>query len=181
MAVEKVYRRLAIAMLVAWLLATMSLWWFAFYGVGEVDSNWLERARSACFGTDQSGLPDTYGWMVLVLAPMFFLSALILALGSEVWGGLTELSSNVLGKVVIIVLISTAVYESAWAREKILHGIKISRAPELTLSYGDLPEFYPRTNKAAPNFRLLNHLGEQVSLSDFKGDVCNTYVRFCTL
>ena len=62
-----------------------------FYRAPDITPEWLLRAQSVCFGTTQTGLPDTYGWLVLALGPLSMLLGLVVALGRDLRCGLVGL------------------------------------------------------------------------------------------
>ncbi|MCB0343855.1 MAG: SCO family protein [Bdellovibrionales bacterium] len=159
------YAFTALALLIGWLLATMILWWFALYQTAESTPEWLLRARAVCFGTNESGLPDTYGWTVLTLAPLSMLLSLIVALGAEVRASLSFLTKRLAGKLAILGVSLLVSLQVAWATQRIQDGLAVtytSFAPE-----GDeaLPTTYPRTSRDAPDFELIDQTGQHVSLA----------------
>ena len=75
--------RAGIALSVFWLLVTVMWWALAFVPVAEPPT-WLVDARSVCFGSTENGLPDTYGWIVLVLGPASMLAGILGAWGRDI-------------------------------------------------------------------------------------------------
>ncbi|KAB2962113.1 MAG: hypothetical protein F9K18_10275, partial [Thermoanaerobaculia bacterium] len=72
--------RFALAGFLAWFAITVSWWALAFIPLPAPPA-WLERTRAVCFGTLPNGLPDTWGWMLLLLGPLSMLTFL-----AAVWG-----------------------------------------------------------------------------------------------
>ncbi|MCC6220136.1 MAG: SCO family protein [Deltaproteobacteria bacterium] len=153
-----------------WLVVTAFFWGFAFYRAPVASSDWLLRAQSACFGTSETGLPDTYGWMVLILAPSSFLVAILVAIGSDLYRGLRGVSSNgIIAKVFygfVAVLISV---EAIWVAGRVQEGLGIAEASFTSTNAEGLPEFYPRSRNEAPEFLLIDQFGKEVSLASMNG------------
>ena len=157
-------------MLVGWLMVTMFLWWFALYQTPEAAPDWLVRARAVCFGTDETGLPDTYGWWVLILAPLSFLAALLVTFSSELTEGVPKASASTAGKFNLLLLTLLVITECAWATQRIREGLAIANAdygPDISTA---LPEGYPKTMRPAPPFALVDQDGQRVSLEELKGN-----------
>lgn len=166
---EQAYHLTALALFAAWLLTTMLLWWFALYQTAASTPEWLLRARAVCFGTTESGLPDTYGWTVLTLAPLSFLAALIAALYGELRAGLARVAKGAAGKVALLATLLLVSYQVAWAAQRIQNGLDVAFASFAPDDEGRLPANYPRLDRPAPEFSLLNHRGEDVSLASVSG------------
>lgn len=153
-----------------WLLGTMFLWWFAFYESGGTDeSDWLKQAQAACFGVNSHGLPSSGGWLLLTLAPLLFLVSIIIAFGEDLKVALLSFSSSSSGKGVIIMMSLITVAQVAWAGNEVMERQRIAKATELPFQTGVLPDNYPQTYLEAPDFSLVNYLGDTVTLSQFKG------------
>jgi hypothetical protein len=73
----------AAAAFAGWLAVTATWWALAFAPLPVPDA-WLAAARAVCFGTLPNGLPDTWGWMLLVLGPLSMLAFLLAVWGREV-------------------------------------------------------------------------------------------------
>jgi len=161
--------RSPVLMLGLWLLATLTLWGFAFFPTAGVAPEWLEAARNACFGTMSNGLPETSGWMVLTLGPVSFLIGLFVTWPKELKGGLRDLRKIALGKAILAVLVMTVVWEASWVGMRIRQGIQIANADFRAVANGDLPESYPLTNRPAPDFELIDQSGSRFSLKGMQG------------
>lgn len=148
-----------ILLLLLWLIPTMILWALAFYQVPAGTPEWLARAQSACFGTDSTGLPSAQGWTILILAPLTIISAAIVAFVDELKQGLRLLVTNRLGQLLIVLLAIVLSIQTYWIAGRIKSGFVI-----LNLSYQPIdglqfPENYPKVNKAAPDFQLIDQYG----------------------
>lgn len=147
-----------------WWVAT-SLWWaFAFFPSSEESSSWLAQAKNACFGTLSDGLPDTYGWMLLILGPLSFLIGLFVTWPRELLDGWH--SSRALRQLIYF-LLAVTLLQSGWVAERIGEGLAIRTISYESQILDSLPENYPKLNALAPDFALLNHRGEVVRLSQF--------------
>lgn len=61
--------RWALAGMIAMFVITAAWWALALWPVAEAPA-WLERTRYVCFGVNETGLPDTTGWVGLIGAPL---------------------------------------------------------------------------------------------------------------
>ena len=152
-----------------WLLATMALWGFAFYHTSGATPEWLRRAQSACFGTDESGLPDTYGWTVLIIAPLSMLLAVITTFKNEICHELSCLLESRRWKILIAGFAMLFALESLWIGDRIKTGLAILNTTYDSLDSGKLPLTYPRTSKPAPQFDLVDQNSKSVSTSSLQG------------
>ena len=159
----------AVALFTAWLIVTMLLWLLAFYRAPDSTPQWLLRAQLVCFGTSESGLPDTYGWLILILAPLSFIASLAVVLGREFIEGINAVASKVPGALCIFILLSLLTWESVWATGQIKRGLEIAHADYSITSTKKFPSDYPRTDKPLPEFKLVNQNSKQVSPAALKG------------
>lgn len=162
--------RVPLWMLLFWLLATMGWWAFAF-APASGSPEWFLAARNACFGTLENGLPDTYGWMVLVLAPGSMLLGLLVAWYDELKAGLLGALFAPRGRFTLLVLATLIAAEGWMVGGVIRKGLQVSAMSFRSDETGELPPDYPRTAKAPPEFSLVNQHGHQVRLADLKGKV----------
>lgn len=158
-----------LALLLGWLAATMFLWWLAFYRAPETTPEWLIRAQSVCFGTNESGIPDTYGWAMLTLGPLSFLGALFAAMGTEIRAAGRHILQSMSGKAAAAVLLMLLAAQGAWAAQRVQEGLAVLRTDYLPEQSGRLPEAYPRGSEPAPWFALQDHRGEYLDLSALQG------------
>ncbi|MBT4101729.1 MAG: SCO family protein [Gemmatimonadetes bacterium] len=154
---------LPVTLLLCWMVITMLLWGMAFYQAPEATPEWLLRAQSACFGTSETGLPDTYGWMVLALGPLSFLAGLVVAMGHEVRQGVTAMLSSRGGQALALVALSSLLIEGMWVKGRIEAGIDVASATYSFETPGELPLDYPRLNTKAASFTLTDQHGAQIS------------------
>ncbi len=154
---------------VLWVFITLSLWSFAFWHAPEQTPEWLLRAQSACFGTDQTGLPDTYGWFILILAPLSFFFALTVAYGNALGDSLRSFFHSRIRQVLAFALTICVLGETLWVSKRINQGLAIKNETYLSEDLGDLPEAYPMIREPASPFVLTNQNGEHVSLESLRG------------
>ena len=162
---------LPVVLLLLWAAVTMLLWAMAFYRAPEVTPEWLLRAQATCFGTGETGLPDTYGWMVLALGPLSFIAGLSIALGREVRLGLSAMAAAASGKALLGIALATLLFEGAWIKGRIEAGVAVATAVYDFEKPEDLPQDYPRVNRKAAPFALTDQHGAQVSPAALNGKV----------
>ncbi len=157
-----------------WALAAMGVigaitvgWWaLAFWPTPDNSPDWLLRARNACFGSTQTGLPNAGGWVLLIGQPAGMLGVLVVAWWSEVRGGLLKLAGSNRGRAVLALVGLSA------ATGLIAAGVRVAEARQLASWSPDdlaLPVTYPRLDREAPTLALLDQDGSRVSLEAFVG------------
>lgn len=157
-----------------WLLTTIFLWGIAFppfelFNVHDGGPEWFKAAQNACFGTLETGLPDMYGWMILILAPGSFLIALFIAWPTELTLGLKSVFKSTLSSslaIVLTLLFGAQAYSSFTQIQKGLELKNFNFASDLS---GDLPNNYPQTKKPTQDFELVDHAGRSFKFSQLKG------------
>ena len=156
-------------LLLLWLLSTMSLWAFAFYEVPTDAPDWVRRAQIACFGSDDSGLPGSAGWMLLILSPALFLFAIYIGLTDEVWDCLKNLKNRKNSNLLLAIIIFPVLAEAVWVANRIQLRLEATSVIENSGSQF-LPDYYPVSNADAPDFSLINHEETRQSLSELRGN-----------
>ncbi len=163
-------RRMSVgALLIGWLLATMSLWFFAFYDPSSAAQDWVRRAQAACFGSDESGLPNAAGWMLLALSPAMFLGAILIALGDEARRWTRILFAHSYGRNGILLLGCLLATEVIWIALEIRERVQSSVQNQAATSVARLPDSYPRGSAMAADFSLVDQHGAVQKLSSFRG------------
>lgn len=154
----------------AWLAVTTTWWAIAFPPLAA-PPEWIERARAVCFGTLPNGLPDNYGWCLLVLGPLSMLAFLVV-----VWGGELRASARwALGRAAGASLLGALAGGLALG----VFGVaqRVERALDLGESFSPseavepLPEGYLRTYLPAPELGLVDQSGSTLRLSDLRGRI----------
>lgn len=164
--------RSGLAMLVFWVLSTMTLWGVAFYPA-QVAPEWLVRTQYVCFGTGDNGLPAPYGWILLGLAPASLLFGLVVSHGVELQAALRLALRSTPGRVAASWLLLTFLAEVVWIGS--LMAAANPPAP-LVFETGELPPDYPRTEKRLPEFELVDQTGAKLDHAQLEGKV--TFVSF---
>ncbi len=153
-----------------WCVATFVWWGLAFLPAPGVSPEWLEAARAVCFGTQENGLPDTWGWMVLIFGPLSFLVGIIATWGGSLRTSIGGAWSGAGGRALVIAALVTLVWMVALVAVRMRDARRID-----ALVYGpadlpaSLPDEYPRTDRPAPPFSLVDQTGAAISLASFEG------------
>lgn len=131
---------------------------------------WLTAARSACFGSIESGVPAAWGWMLLVLAPASFLVAIVVLWGSELAASVRALARLRLGQCLLAALAVALVVEATWVTTKLRTARAIASWDQGLHDLGAaLPPGYPRQTAPAPELGLVDQHGRRISLASFRG------------
>ena len=106
---------------------------------------------------------------MLTLGPLSFLIAIFVAMGSDLRHALSTLSHQMAGKIAILVILISCLFEARWVYGRIENGLAIANAEYTAIDDGELPSDYPHTSHEAPLFLLTDQHGAEVSLSSFPG------------
>lgn len=132
--------------------AITTAWWTAaLWPLPAGVPAWVERARAICFGNGANGLPDTAGWLALILEPAVLLAVLLAVWGSGVSAGFRGLSRSAAGRTLLAVLslaLLTGVGLAAWR----VHVAGAAAA-------APLPGGVVRLDRPAPTLRLVSQHG----------------------
>ena len=163
-------RRDATALAAVGVLAavTISWWALALWPVPQADAAWLTRLRFVCFGVRQSGLPDASGWLVLTLQPALMFGVLFAVWGPNIRRGVMSMRQNRNGRIATAFLSATGI---ALVGAGVVRVVQASIDANLDFSVGNelLPDTYPRLDRPAPPFELVDQFGETVGLAKFQG------------
>lgn len=164
--------------LVGWLAATMAWWAMAFARLPGTSPEWLLRAREICFGTVDNGLPDADGWLSLTGPPLGMLATLVVIWGPGLGQDLRRRWRRPAWRAVLAGLVALPLAGGVWVGMRVADGLERGEAwrPDWTAAEAPMPETYPRLDRPAPAFALVDQHGERVSLADFEGRVA--YVTF---
>ena len=131
---------------------------------------WLTAARSACFGSIESGVPAAWGFMLLVLAPASFLVAIFVLWGSELAASVRAVARLRLGQCLLAALAVAVVVEATWVTAKLRTARAVASWDQGLRDRGaELPTEYPRQTAPAPELGLVDQHGRRISLASFKG------------
>lgn len=151
-----------------WLVITLIWWGLAFWPAGNSSPQWLTLTRSVCFGINKSGLPDTWGWTMLLLAPGSMLGGVVTAYWDELRYDFFRLARSFGGRVVLAVSIVTPGVGLILVAKTVKETKEnISALSAANTTEGALPAHYLRTEKPAPPIALVDQHGKNVQLSDF--------------
>lgn len=162
--------RVVLALLGCWLTITAAWWALALAPVADPPA-WLLAARSVCFGSTQSGLPDTWGWLLLTAAPGTMLVAIVVTWFDELTVGVAALRSSLAGRVAMAAVAVFVTLGLAGAGQRIAAGLAIDNASFDPAEAGALPASYPRLNGVVPAFSLVDQEGRPLRTDDLKGRV----------
>ncbi|MBI3924320.1 MAG: SCO family protein [Armatimonadetes bacterium] len=159
--------------LLLWLTSTMVWWGLAFAPVGNYPPEWLKVARSVCFGMLDSGLPEAYGWIMLVLGPATLFLAMLLLWGEELRRDLEVLWSGLPGRAALALLCVLPILMGVWVEGKVRGALAAREVFSLEGGSSQvparLPEDYPRGSQMAPGFSLVDQTGNAVTLESLRG------------
>lgn len=159
---------LGMILYVAWTLITVSWWALAFVPL-QGAPEWLLRTRDVCFGTMPNGLPDTYGWMTLVLSPVSMLGAILVLWGTPLLSDIKAYRTSRAGWAFLAVLFGMPTAGLAYVGHVTGKELRlISRLRGLPIEER-LPQGYPRLDKDAADFALVNQKGATITKKDLEG------------
>jgi protein SCO1/2 len=158
--------RFALGGFLAWFGITAGWWALAFAPLPRAEV-WLAAARRVCFGTPPNGLPEPWGWMLLVLAPAAALAFLLVVWGRSLGRALLRLPSRPVGWLVIAVIGGVTLY-GAWVVGGRVAVAARASSPAAASSE-PLPASYPRTEQPAPPLRLTDQNGAPFDLASLRG------------
>jgi protein SCO1/2 len=157
----------AAAAFAGWLGVT-AVWWALAFAPLPVPGAWLAAARAVCFGTLPNGLPDTWGWMLLVLGPASMLAFLLAVWGREVGSSGRWLARRPGGLVALAVAVAAASGSLAWIGKRVVAASAVEGAT-VPVAREALPEGYPRGFDAAPALGLVDQAGAELAVADLGG------------
>lgn len=167
--------RAGIALLVGCILVTAAWWGLALAPVQD-PPEWLAVARSVCFGSTPSGLPDTYGWLLLTLAPGSMLVGILGVWGRDIVSGLVRGWRNAAWRAAIVTSVVLLAAGTVWAAARVAEGLAIANTSYEPLASPSMPDNYPRLDLEPPAFRLVDQNGEIYTPEKLRGRV--TLVTF---
>jgi len=153
----------------AWLMVTAG-WWVLAFAPLPAPPAWLAAARSVCFGTLPNGLPDSWGWMLLVLGPLSMLAFLTFLWGAQLRATARWLARRRSGSFLLLALALTVVAGVAWVAARVRLTQTVSSAAQAgPPDAGELPADYPRTALAAPRLGLVDQTGSRIEIDGLAG------------
>lgn len=159
---------LAIAALLLVLLITAGWWALALWPLADAAPGWLLRTRAVCFGTISSGLPDASGWIALILQPTLMFGVLFSVWGGAVRSGLRNLGGRPAGRVALLLATMTLLTGAVAVGARVSDGLYPQGVAAAETSLAAAAD-YPRLDRAAPTFQLLDQNGDVISQDRFVG------------
>ena len=160
--------RFAVGAFLLWLAVTAG-WWVLAFAPLPVPPEWLDQARAVCFGSSPSGLPDNYGWVLLVLGPLSMLGFLLAVWGHELRAGLRLAARRSWGVALIVWISAGLVGGGIWVARRV-DGARRAAAAYAPLAEEErLPDGYPRGIEPAPALGLIDQTGTTVDLEALAG------------
>lgn len=160
--------RFAVGAFFVW-LAVSAGWWVLAFAPLPVPPEWLDEARAVCFGSSPSGLPDNYGWVLLVLGPLSMLGFLLAVWGSELRAGLRLAARRSWGIALIVWLAAGLVGGGILVGRRVASAWRAQAAFASVPDEERLPDAYPRGFDPAPALGLLDQSGATLELGDLHG------------
>jgi protein SCO1/2 len=161
--------RAALAALSALLVITAGWWALALWPLPDRAPEWLARARTACFGSDPSGLPDASGWVLLIGQPAGMLAALLIVWGGSVAGGLRRVAASRAGRAALTVCAASLLVAAGAVFARVSEAR--ARAAPIAVEQGADTTDLVRLDSQAPPLELVDQRGRTLSLSDLRGRV----------
>jgi cytochrome oxidase Cu insertion factor (SCO1/SenC/PrrC family) len=162
--------RTPVALLASWLAITFAWWALALAPVADPPA-WLVAARAVCFGATESGLPDTWGWLLLTAAPGTMLVAIFFTWHDDLATFARVLARSGAGRAAMAATLAVVVAGTSWAGLRIASGLAIERTDYSPFDLGALPPTYPRLDRAVPDFALVDQQGRAFTPETLRGRV----------
>jgi len=160
--------RFAVGAFFLWLVVTVG-WWVLAFAPLPVPAEWLDQARAVCFGSSPSGLPDNYGWVLLVLGPLSMLGFLLAVWGAELASGLRRAARRSWGVALIVWIAAGLLGGGLWVARRVAAAERAAAAYAPLEEEERLPDAYPRTFDSAPALDLVDQNGATVGLPALAG------------
>jgi cytochrome oxidase Cu insertion factor (SCO1/SenC/PrrC family) len=164
--------RFAFGAFVAWFAIT-GAWWALAFAPLPVPEEWLASTRAICFGTLPSGLPDRWGWIMLVLAPASMLVFLCAVWGRPLSRALARAFRRPFPGTLLAVmaLLLCGGFADVGARMALASRMAdaAGSAAGVETSLEPLPDDYPRGLDPAPALQLVDQHGNAFDLASLRG------------
>jgi cytochrome oxidase Cu insertion factor (SCO1/SenC/PrrC family) len=158
----------ALWMFISWLVVT-AMWWALAFAPLPVPPLLLAEARSVCFGTLPNGLPDTWGWVGLVLSPLAMLGFLLAVWGRQLLAQLRYLAACGVGRLAVVVMLMLPLLGVAWVGRRVGQARQLEVVASGSGLPAELPAAYPRGEETAPAIELVDQTGREISLAGLEG------------
>lgn len=160
--------RFALGAFIAWLVVTV-MWWALAFAPLPVPADWLAEARSVCFGTQDNGLPEPWGWATLIASPLAMLVFLVGVWGRDLGRAFKQLAMRPIGRVALVGLAMVPLIGVVIVGGRVAQARRLEARTQLSTIPEELPESYPRQDRPAPVLGLVDQSGEVVSVDTLAG------------
>lgn len=155
------------ALFLFFVLSTMALWAFAFMRLPSVTPEWLLRAQYACFGSNEHGLPDSGGWLVLIGSPLLILAGLQCLYWGDILRSIQACFKRRAFRSLFLLTGVFLFFEIFWISGRLSESFAAQSVTYDFPSDSSLPQSYPKLMKPVPQFTLVNQEGLSRSAKDF--------------
>ncbi|MCC6651088.1 MAG: SCO family protein [Candidatus Eisenbacteria bacterium] len=162
--------RMGATLLLAWVVAVILWWGFAFVPVPPGVDSWLAVAQAACFGSRPGGMPALHGWMMLTLAPLLMLACLWAVFRDDLRSALPYVARTPLPRLIATLLVLTFAAEVGLAGQRLRTAGRVESFSFEPAAREPLPEGYPRTSREVPAFALVDQRGSAFTQADLPGE-----------
>jgi len=152
-------------------------WWAAaLWPLPSDTPDWVVRARTACFGSTENGLPNSGGWIMLVGTPLTMLAALLVIWGGAVRGAVVRLLRSTAGLAATGATVLLVLAGSVAAYGRVSSAIAAA-APPVAAEVAEFPALPTiPLDRTPPSLALVDQHGDVFSLDRTHGRV--TLVTF---
>jgi len=157
--------RFAVGALVAVLAITASWWTLALWPVTSDAPEWFLLTREVCFGSTADTLPTPTGWLLLIGQPLGMLVLLAVVWGRELGTGITRMLSRFSGQVAVGATAAAVVVGLGATVER----VRTAGMEPFSTGRADLQNQLTRVDQPAPELRLIDQTGREVTLASFRG------------
>ena len=155
-----------------WFIVTQILWVLAFVPDNN-SSKFITSAKNICFGSFENGLPDTYGWIKLIITPMIFIITVVIMWYEQFSETIKNIKEKKILKIITILFFIFFLIEVNYFYNNIIQKYEIKKYSlnkKIPLNKGSeyLPDNYPKTNKKIEKFEFVNQSGKIINEDSLK-------------
>lgn len=160
----KKYLNLFFFYLIIWYLCTFFLWFLAF---NSSNSDFFLNIKSICFGNADNGFPQLYGWINLIVSPLFLLIAILIIFKNDCLFFL-----SIKQKIDVIIFILFLFINFFFVSLIINKYIKLyNNERKIFKQEYVLPINYPIENKDVPFFNLVDQRNQIINRDIFFNNI----------
>ena len=157
--------RLTVGALAAILAISASWWALALWPVSSDAPEWILVTREVCFGSTADSLPTPTGWLLLIGQPLGMLLLLAVVWGRELRSGIALVISRFSGQVAVGATAAALVVGLGATLER----VRTVGAEPFATGGADVQQQLTRVNDPAPELRLVDQTGQELTLESFRG------------